>query len=142
MPTLERPDYEVFAKERANGASVAVAGERAGFSKKSGHAWDLEKNEEIKARVRELQEEAATLQLVQRPVLIARLLAIADKAEKMDSAAGMAAARAALMDAARLHGVAEPTAQPTGPAGPSRPIVFSDHPLSEDEWTRVFASGA
>jgi len=142
MPALDNPQYEKFAKKRAEGASVAAAAEYAGFSPTSGHGWDLDKDEKVKARVQALRDEAATLRLVEPPALIKRLLAIADRAETLDSAAGMAAARAALMDAARLSGVLEASVRTDGAVARSEPVVLADHPLSEEEWTRVLTSGA
>jgi hypothetical protein len=136
MPVLANAQYEALAQQLARGLPTNQAGEAAGFAKNSGHVYDLAKNPEILTRTVEIEVENAIALRVALPAVTARLLAIADTAGAMSSAAGLAVARAALMDAARLNGVAAPR----GPDGaPAVMTVYADEPLSEDEWLRLYA---
>ena len=136
MPALLNPQHEAFAQGLAQGLPTNEAGEAAGFSKTGGHTFELAKEPDMVARVAEIVAERVVAQRVGLPAVTARLLAIADTAGAMSSAAGLAVARAALMDAARLNGVAPPR----GPDGaPAVMTVYADEPLSEDEWLRLYA---
>lgn len=66
--------------------------------------------------------------------LTADLCAVANKAFTQDSAASLAVARAALVDIARLNGVAGGEAPV---AAGARVVVLADRPLSEEEWTSL-----
>ena len=66
--------------------------------------------------------------------LTSDLCAIANKAFSQESAASLAVARAALVDIARLNGVAGGEAPA---ASGARVIVLADRPLSEEEWTSL-----
>lgn len=60
MPVLENPKYEAFAQHRANGKTQNDAYEAAGYAPSRPSAHRLAKNANICARIRELQEEAAS----------------------------------------------------------------------------------
>lgn len=66
--------------------------------------------------------------------LTADLCAVAKKAFSQNSAASLAVARAALVDIARLNGLAA-TEGPSAALG--RVVVLADRPLSEEEWTSL-----
>ena len=66
--------------------------------------------------------------------LTSDLCAVANKAFAQESAASLAVARAALVDIARLNGVA---ASEAPVAAAARVVVLADRPLSEEEWTSL-----
>ena len=110
MPALANPRHERFAQETAKGASPAEACRAAGYRPAERFAGQagrrLRARPEIKARVAEIQERAAVRAEVTLADLTQALLRIAAQAETLGGASGFAAARAALMDIARLHGLA------------------------------------
>jgi hypothetical protein len=59
MPALSNPRHEVFAQHLFKGLSAAAALERAGYARNYGNAVRLKRNEKVRARVAELQAEAA-----------------------------------------------------------------------------------
>jgi hypothetical protein len=59
MPVLENPRHEAFAQGLASGLTATEAYERAGYRGGGSHAWRLHGTEEVRARVRELQEATA-----------------------------------------------------------------------------------
>ena len=59
MPVLKNAKYEIFAQERAKGASASDAYERAGYTRHDGNAHRLSVNEKVTARVDEILSKSA-----------------------------------------------------------------------------------
>lgn len=102
---LKNARWEKFAQHRAAGMSVDAAYAAAGFKPHRGNAHRLSTNESVRARIVELQRGAAKRTEITVESVTKRLLAIADKGEKMAGGPGLSVARAALMDAAKLNGL-------------------------------------
>lgn len=105
MPALENPRHERFAQELAKGKTADDAYQVAGYTENRGNASRLKANEDIEARVREIQERAAVRAEITVADITARLLAIAEKGERATDAPLLSVARASLMDAAKLNGL-------------------------------------
>jgi len=67
--------------------------------------------------------------------MIAALLQIARKAEALESAAGLACARASIVDVVRLMGLREPETPPPAPPAPELPPL-----LTVEQWTRKWCT--
>lgn len=106
----------------------------AGFKPDRGNASRLTANDNVRARVGELQAGAATRSEITVANLTAELLRIAAKGEPLGEAPGLSVARAALMDAAKLNGLLIERTE-------NRNTVYSvsDEPMTEEEWARGFA---
>ena len=105
MPALENPRHERFAQELAKGRTQAEAYAEAGYKPSEPNASRLRSNEKVQARIAELQERAAVRTEITVASITERLLAIATKAETSSDAPMLQAARASLMDAAKLNGL-------------------------------------
>ncbi|WP_292223889.1 terminase small subunit [Brevundimonas sp.] len=105
MPALSNPKHERFAQALAKGKSQAEAYADAGYKPSEPNASRLTSNDKVQARLSELQERAATRTEITVASITERLLAIATKAEKSREAPMLQAARASLMDAAKLNGL-------------------------------------
>ena len=105
MPVLSNSRHERFAQELAKGETADAAYVTAGFKANRGNATRLKANESVVARVAEIQGKAATRAEITVAGITDRLLAIAERAETSDDAPMLQAARAALMDAAKLNGL-------------------------------------
>lgn len=110
MSALTNAKHERFAQEIAKGASQKDAYITAGY--KAGNdaaayasASRLLSDARISARVAEIMERAATRVEISVASTTEALLRIAMKAESLGEAAGLQAARAAHMDAAKLNGL-------------------------------------
>lgn len=109
MPPLNNTRHERFAQELAKGKSQAEAYRLAGYegtdAAMEASASRLVRNVKVAARVAELQAKAAERTEITVAAITNRLLAIATKAEKSTDAPMLQAARASLMDAAKLNGL-------------------------------------
>lgn len=105
MPALANPKHERFAQALAKGMTQAEAYADAGYKPSEPNASRLTSNDKVQARLAELQERAATRAEITVASITERLLAIATKAEKSGDAPMLQAARASLMDAAKLNGL-------------------------------------
>lgn len=105
MPALDNPKHERFAQELAKGKSQADAYADAGYSPSEPHASRLASNGKVASRVREIQDRAAVRTEITVAGITANLLRIASKAEGVEGAPGLAVARAAQMDIAKLNGL-------------------------------------
>jgi len=105
MPALSNPKHERFAQGLAKGLSQSDAYEEAGYNPSRSAAARLAADVNICERVAEIQERAATRAEITVASITERLLAIATKAEKSADAPMLQAARASLMDAAKLNGL-------------------------------------
>ncbi|MGX8273021.1 terminase small subunit [Brevundimonas diminuta] len=105
MPALSNPKHERFAQSLAKGMTQAEAYADAGYKPSEPNASRLTSNDKVQARLAELQERAATRTEITVASITERLLAIAAKAEKSGDAPMLQAARASLMDAAKLNGL-------------------------------------
>lgn len=115
MPVLKNPRHEKFAQAVVEGKSAAEAYADAGFKPQRQNAARLMSNDDVVARVKELQAEGAERTLVSIESLTneleeARRLAMAD--EK-----GASAAVAAVMGKAKLHGLLIEKNEHTGKGG-------------------------
>lgn len=105
MPALSNPRHERFAQALAKGMTQAEAYADAGYKPSEPNASRLTSNDKVQERVAELQERAAVRTEITVASITERLLAIATKAEKSGDAPMLQAARASLMDAAKLNGL-------------------------------------
>lgn len=105
MPALSNPRHERFAQALAKGMTQAEAYADAGYKPSEPNASRLTSNDKVQKRVAELQERAAVRTEITVASITERLLAIATKAEKSGDAPMLQAARASLMDAAKLNGL-------------------------------------
>ena len=105
MGALVNPRHERFAQELAKGKTQAEAYAEAGYKPSESNASTLRGNQKVRARLAELQERAAVRTEITVAGITDRLLAIAAKAEKSSDAPMLQAARASLMDAAKLNGL-------------------------------------
>jgi phage terminase small subunit len=115
MPVLKNPRHEKFAQAVVEGKSAAEAYADAGFKPQRQNAARLMTNDDVVARIKELQAEGAERTLVSIESLTneleeARRLAMAD--EK-----GASAAVAAVMGKAKLHGLLIEKNEHTGQGG-------------------------
>lgn len=105
MPALSNPKHERFAQALAKGMSQSDAYEEAGYKPSRSAAARLAADVNICERVAEIQERAAARTEITVASITERLLAIATRAEKVSDAPMLQAARASLMDAAKLNGL-------------------------------------
>lgn len=105
MPILSNPRHERFAQELAKGKSASEAYVIAGYQKDDGNACRLTGNDKVQARIAELKERSAMRTELTVASITENLLRISEKAEQLGEASGLAVARAAQMDAAKLNGL-------------------------------------
>lgn len=117
MPALKNARHERFAQELAKGKSQTEAYELAGYKPSRSAATRLAADVSICERLSEMQEKVAEKTELTVAAITARLLCIADVAEKTgirrdddgeateSSSKHLAVARASLMDAAKLNGL-------------------------------------
>lgn len=105
MAALPNTRHERFAQELAKGKSQSEAYADAGYRPSRSAASRLAEDVNICARVAEIQERAATRAEISVASITERLLNIAMKGEASNEAAMLQAARASLMDAAKLNGL-------------------------------------
>lgn len=105
MPALANQRHERFAQEIASGRSLTAAHASAGYRANASNAGHIRRKPCVAARIAELQAHAALRAEVSLAMLTEKLLAIAAKGEALGGAPGLAVARAALMDAAKLNGL-------------------------------------
>ncbi|MDR6632358.1 hypothetical protein J2X72_001142 [Phyllobacterium sp. 1468] len=115
MPVLKNARHEKFAQARFEGKTTDESYAAAGFKPHRGNASRLSANENIVARVTELQSQSAeraavTVESLTDELEEARQLAMAD--EK-----GASAAVAAVMGKAKLHGLLIEKNEHTGKNG-------------------------
>lgn len=127
MPTLDNPKHELFVLGLAEGKSATEAYRDAGYEDNRHNAARMNTNEHIQNRLRELQSMMAarclvTVEDLTRELEQARVMAMADPK-------GAAAAVAAIMGKAKLHGLLVDRAENT-----NMNYVLSDEPMTEDEW--------
>lgn len=104
MSALSNPRQERFAQELAQGKTFTESYRLAGYKESRQHAARLATNGDIKARVDELSDKSANKAIWSKAEALSRLLRYADKAEGMEGPAAVQAARASIMDAAKLSG--------------------------------------
>jgi phage terminase small subunit len=107
MPALTNPRHELFAQGIAKGKGQTEAYRDAGYTGNTPTecASRLLTKANVAARVRELQERAAQRVVISVESVTESLLRIAKQAEALQEASGLAVARAAHMDAAKLNGL-------------------------------------
>jgi hypothetical protein len=107
MTILDKPRHELLAQELAKGTTQALAYSRAGYRPDDSHASRLAGDGRIKARVRELQADAARLVTdrvaLSRADMIAML--ISDREEARANRQMSVALRAAELLGRELHGM-------------------------------------
>lgn len=102
MPILDNQRHEAFARGLAEGLSNAEAYERAGYERNDANALRLTRNDKVRVRVKELQQEAAkstgyTLESISQKL---------EKGLKMAEELGAPAAyMTGCMGLAKLHGL-------------------------------------
>jgi len=105
MGALSNSRHERFAQALAKGLSQSEAYEEAGYKPSRSAAARLAADVNICERVSAIQNRAAERTEISVASITERLLAIAAKAEKSGDAPMLQAARASLMDAAKLNGL-------------------------------------
>ncbi len=105
MGALSNSRHERFAQALAKGLSQSEAYEEAGYKPSRSAAARLAADVNICERVAAIQNRAAERTEITVASITERLLAIATKAEKSEEAPMLQAARASLMDAAKLNGL-------------------------------------
>jgi phage terminase small subunit len=105
MTALSNARHERFAQGLAKGLSQSDAYEEAGYKPSRSAAARLAADVNICKRVATIQGKAAERTEITVASITERLLAIATKAEKSREAPMLQAARASLMDAAKLNGL-------------------------------------
>lgn len=105
MGALSNSRHERFAQALAKGLSQSEAYEDAGYKPSRSAAARLAADVNICERVSAIQNRAAERTEISVASITERLLAIATRAEKSGDAPMLQAARASLMDAAKLNGL-------------------------------------
>jgi phage terminase small subunit len=105
LPALDNPRHERFAQELAKGETADAAYATAGYKANRGNAATLKANQNVIARVAEIQERAAMRTEISVATLTDRLMRLADQAERLGDSSGIQASRACLSDAAKLNGL-------------------------------------
>lgn len=105
MAALENARHERFAQEIAKGKPASEAYTLAGYAYNEGNAIRLKGNEKVSARVAEILERGAVRAEVTVATITANLMRISEKAEALSEASGLAVARAAQVDIAKVNGL-------------------------------------
>jgi hypothetical protein len=114
VAVLRNGRHERFVRALVAGESLAAAYAEAGYPGPASSASRLKRRPEVAARIAELNEAADPVRpAVTLAEVTARLLAIAAKGEGSSEVAMLSMARAALMDAAKLNGLAPEAAKST-----------------------------
>ena len=103
---LRNPRHERFAQELAKGNSTAAAYGLAGYRKDKSNAFRLLSRPAVRARVAEIQGQAAEQAKLTLAQVTLRLLDIVARTEASDTAAMLSVARMSLVQVARLNGLA------------------------------------
>lgn len=135
MTTLKNQRHEKFAQELAKGETADAAYVAAGFKENRGNATRLKANESVMKRVDELQGKAAERTGLTIESVTENLLRIARKGEALNEASGLAVARAAHMDAAKINGLIVDRSENVN----INHDVSSELP-TEDEWAAEHAT--
>lgn len=126
---LSNPKHERFAQELAKGKTADEAYQLAGYAANRGNAATLKANQSVSDRVNEILERAATRTEVTVASITENLARIAQKAELIEGAPGLAVARASHMDIAKLNGLIVDKVQ-----ADVKTATVSDTPMTADEW--------
>lgn len=107
------PKQQRFVEEYLVDLNARQAAIRAGYSAHTAQEQGSRLLSNVKVRAQVERARLAVSEKTELTVLSVsnRLLMIADKAEKLESAPGLSVARAALMDAAKLNGLVVDTAE-------------------------------
>jgi hypothetical protein len=99
MGVLANPRHEKFAQAIAAGKPASRAYEEAGYRNNDGNSGRLNRNEQVKQRIAELQRETAMINKITRDDIIAMILEDRESAHaaKQFAAAGAATERLAKM---------------------------------------------
>ena len=139
MSALTNAKHERFAQAIAKGKTATEAYVLAGYKANDGNAATLKGNQRISERIAEILENAAVRAEISVASVTENLTRIAQKAEKLSDASGLAVSRAAWMDAAKLNGL---IIERTKADVTSTVSVISDQPLTPDEWAKEHAPHA
>lgn len=111
MPALAHLRHELFAQGVARGLTHGAAYEAAGYAAKGHNAAAnaarlLRRRPEVRVRMNELKDQVLGRAAPTLADVTVNLFRLAHEAEKQGGTAGFTAARAALMDLAKLNGLA------------------------------------
>ncbi len=121
--------WERFAQELAKGRADDDAYRFAGYRPDRKNAHRLTTIDDVQRRVAELQERCAIRTELTVASITDRLIKIADEAQALGEASGLAVARAAMMDAAKLNGLIVDRRENVNITHD-----VSDVPMTEEEW--------
>jgi hypothetical protein len=128
MAPLCNTKHERFARELAEGKSMSEAYEMVGYKRNRSHASRLVANGNIKGRVSELQDAAAT----ETQVTIESLISEAAEIQQLATKAGqLSAAIAALIAKAKLAGR---WVDRTEQRNTNVNYAITDQPATKEEW--------
>lgn len=127
MAALDDPRREMFAQALARGCGPGQAEREAGYSHCAKGTRARVKSKQIKGRIAQIKKERAGGDSPDIGPVIDKLMALANAAGKLKTAAAMVAARGFLVEAARLKGLLP------APAPPPR------RRLSTEEWLAEYA---
>ena len=107
MPALENARHERFVQGLMKGKTQELAYIDAGFSENGADvsASRLLGNAKVSDRLAELQERAANKAVIDKTLIVEKLMVLAQKGEELSEAPGLSVARASLMDVAKLLGL-------------------------------------
>lgn len=132
MPALDNPRHERFAQELAQGHSITEAYERAGYAPHRQCAHRLwVTNENVKARVEELQAASVVNTSMTLERIAAQLMEDREEAKKHKQPSAMVQADRAL---ARLYGLDVERVEAT-----HRQVT--DEAMRPEDWARQYAQG-
>ena len=131
MPTLSVPRQEAFARALAMELPQTGASSEAGYTKDWRHARERAETPDILARVTALRDALQLDETSDVAPVIEALMRLAKKAGDMPTAAGMAAARGLLAEAAKLKGRLQDKGETAGRVEPVDPRYL---PLSHEDW--------
>jgi hypothetical protein len=111
MAALDDTRREALAQGLADGLALHAATKAAGYSRQTGESRRPAARADIQARVAEIASERRAAAAALEPV-IDKLMDLAAEAGKLGTAAGMAAARGLLSEAARVKLLLPPAPDP------------------------------
>ncbi|TPM37041.1 hypothetical protein [Mesorhizobium sp. B2-3-2] len=131
MPVLDNQRHEAFAQALAKGKSADEAYAEAGYKPDRGNASRLTANDNIAARVAELQGMAADRVVLTREWIIAKLVENATNTQESNPSASNKALELLGKEIGMFIDRSENV---------NHNYEISDEPLTDDEWSEAYAA--